>query len=82
MYSPELCVGCHGAEGISVIEDAPNLAGETSIYIETQLKAFRTGNRESEIMSPIAMEVSDADMREIADWYAAATIEIELKDAE
>ena len=41
--APELCVACHGADGIaSVAEDAPNLAGESNIYIETQLKAFRS----------------------------------------
>jgi cytochrome c553 len=27
------------------MEDAPNLAGETNIYIDTQLKAFRSGKR-------------------------------------
>ena len=80
--APELCAGCHGVDGISVIEDAPNLAGETNIYIETQLKAFRNGNRESEIMSPVSLEITDEEMREIADWYAAAKLQIEQKDAE
>ena len=48
----EACVACHGADGIAVIEEAPNLAGENAIYIDTQLKAFRSGKRTSEIMSP------------------------------
>ncbi|WP_299819906.1 cytochrome c [uncultured Jannaschia sp.] len=74
--APELCSACHGADGISVIEDAPNLAGENSIYTETQLKAFRSGRRESEVMGPIAAELSDADIRAVSDWYAATTLEI------
>ena len=80
--APELCAGCHGADGISVVEDAPNLAAETNIYIETQLKAFRNGQRVNDIMSPIASEISDDELRLIANWYASAKIEVELVEAE
>lgn len=67
---PDLCVACHGADGLSAHEDAPHLAGESVIYIETQLKAFRLGKREHEIMSAIAAEMSDAEMRAAAEYYA------------
>lgn len=80
--APDLCVGCHGADGVSLVENAPNLAAETNIYIETQLKAFRNGQRESEIMSPIASEITDDDLRAIADWYAAAKLAIETIEAD
>jgi cytochrome c553 len=74
--APEACVGCHGADGIAVIEDAPNLAGETNIYIDTQLKAFRSGKRMHDIMTPIAEELSDTEIRAAADWYAAVKLTI------
>lgn len=74
--APEACVACHGANGIAQIEDAPNLAGENTVYIETQLKAFRTGKRVHEVMGPIAMSLSAADMQAAADWYAAIRLEI------
>lgn len=74
--APQACVSCHGADGISQLVDAPNLAGETNIYIDTQLKAFKRGQRNHEIMSEVAAGLSDAEMREIADWYAAITLEI------
>ncbi|WP_299971567.1 c-type cytochrome [uncultured Roseobacter sp.] len=74
--APQACVSCHGADGISQLLDAPHLAGETNIYIDTQLKAFKRGNRQHEIMSDIAAELSDAEIRAIADWYAAVTLEI------
>lgn len=74
--APENCVACHGADGIALFEDAPNLAGETNIYIDTQLKAFRNGKRQHEIMSEIAADMSDAEIREVADWYAAVKLEI------
>ncbi len=76
--APEACIACHGADGIALIPEAPNLAGETNIYIDTQLKAFRTGTRVHETMSAIAAELTDAEIRAAADWYAAVGIEIGL----
>ena len=78
--APETCVACHGADGISVVDDAPNLAGEVNIYIDTQLKAFRSGQREHEIMSPLAADLTDADIRNVADWYAAVDLTIAPPD--
>jgi cytochrome c553 len=76
--APAQCVSCHGADGLHVMEDAPNLAGETNIYIDTQLKAFRSGKRVHETMTLIAAELSDEEIRAVADWYASVSIEIEL----
>ncbi len=75
--APEQCVACHGADGIGQTGDVPNLAGETNIYIDTQLKAFRLGKRDHEVMSAIAADLTDAEIRAAADWYAAVTLEIE-----
>ncbi|WGH78198.1 c-type cytochrome [Jannaschia ovalis] len=78
--APAACVSCHGADGISVLLDAPNLAGEVTIYIDTQLKAFRMGKREHAIMSEIAAGMSDAEIRAVSDWYAAVELEITPPD--
>jgi cytochrome c553 len=75
--APEQCVACHGADGIATIPEAPNLAAETNIYIETQLKAFRLGKRTNEIMGPIAADLTDAEMQAAADWYAAVGLKVE-----
>ncbi len=74
--APDLCVACHGADGISLNADAPNLAAETNIYIDTQLKAFRGGKRQHEIMSSIAADLTDEEIRAVADWYAAVGLSI------
>lgn len=74
--APEACVSCHGSDGISVLLDAPNLAGEVNIYIDTQLKAFRLGKRQHEIMSDVASGMTDAEIREAADWYSKVSLEI------
>lgn len=78
--APDACVSCHGADGIALSPDAPNLAGETAIYLDTQLKAFRSGRRIHEIMSEIAAELTDAEIRAAADWYAAVSLTISRAD--
>jgi len=78
--APEACIACHGADGIAQIEDAPNLAGETVMYIDTQLKAFRTGKRTHEVMSPIAAEMTNDEIRAVAEWYSS--VRFEVKPAE
>ncbi|MEM1078995.1 MAG: c-type cytochrome [Pseudomonadota bacterium] len=74
--APAACVSCHGADGISVLLDAPNLAGEVNIYIDTQLKAFRSGKRQHDIMSAISADLSNEEIRALAEWYANVGLEI------
>ncbi|MGA7519082.1 MAG: c-type cytochrome, partial [Pseudolabrys sp.] len=40
-----VCAACHGANGVSVSEHIPNLAGQRTGYLEAQLKAFKDGTR-------------------------------------
>ena len=75
--APEGCVSCHGADGIAVVEDAPNLAGENAIYLTEQLKAFASGRRVHEAMTDVAQALSEEEMRAAAEWYGAVSLEIE-----
>ncbi|GAB4373203.1 MAG: hypothetical protein Kow00114_35100 [Kiloniellaceae bacterium] len=68
------CQTCHGIDGIAKIPIAPHIAGESQIYLETQLKAFRSGKREHEIMSVIAKDLSDADIADLSAWYSSVKI--------
>ena len=78
--APAACVDCHGENGLAQVDDAPNLAGETSIYIDTQLKAFKRGKRTHDIMTGIAEGLSDAEIRELAEYFAAIELEITQVD--
>ena len=71
------CVACHGESGISVQPDAPNLAGQPAIYLAAQLRQFRSGKRQSEVMAVIAKPLSDQDIDDLAAWYAS--IEVQAK---
>ncbi len=74
--APQKCVACHGADGLAVHPDAPNLAGESLVYIMTQLKAFRSGRRQHQAMNKIAAGLRDAEMRQAAQWFAAITFRV------
>ena len=65
------CAACHGANGISIIPDYPNLAGQKVKYLESSIKAYRDGERKNPIMSPMASGLSDADIANIAAFYAS-----------
>lgn len=68
------CQVCHGIDGIAKIPIAPHLAGESQIYLETQLKAFRSGKREHEMMTVVAKELKDDDITNLAQWYSSIKI--------
>ncbi len=74
------CTVCHGRDGIAVNPDAPNLAGEAAGYIERQLKAFKTGERKHEIMSIVAQGLTDEDIANLAAWYSAMKVSVQLPD--
>ena len=74
--APGACVACHGADGISLAPDAPNLAGEANVYLLEQLKAFASGRRVHEVMSEVASALTEEEMRAAADWYGAVRLEI------
>ena len=66
----EACAACHGQQGVSVEPTIPNLAAQKAAYIVDQLKAFRAGERPSEIMGPIASALTDADMADLAAYFS------------
>ena len=71
------CTTCHGAKGISTLNEAPNLAGQPEIYLIEQLRAYRSGKRQNEMMAIMAKPLSNTDIEDLAAWYAS--IKIDLK---
>jgi cytochrome c553 len=63
------CVACHGADGIGKAPQYPNLAGQKAAYIEKQLKAFRSGERDEPNMSALAKPLSDDDIIRLAKYF-------------
>jgi cytochrome c553 len=63
------CAICHGAEGMSQA-DTPNLAGQFATAIYKELQDFKSGARSNAVMSPQVTELSEQDMRDVANYYA------------
>jgi len=72
------CRTCHGLDGVAKIPIAPHIAGESVVYLETQLKAFRSGKREHEIMSVVAKGLTDEDIGDLAAWYSSIKFKVEM----
>ncbi len=66
-----VCSECHGMTGISDVENFPNLAGQKEMYLTIQLKAFKSGKRNDEEMAPEAKQLTDADIANVAAYYAS-----------
>ena len=66
-----VCAPCHGLNGISLVMAYPNLAGQKEKYLIGQLEAYRSGDRKNEeAMSPLAAELSDQDIKDLAAYYS------------
>jgi len=66
-----MCAACHGAAGISAVPMYPNLAGQKEAYLAKQLKDFKSGARKDPVMAPMTMPLSDADIANLAAYYAS-----------
>jgi cytochrome c553 len=66
-----VCAACHGAAGVSVSDTIPNLAGQKSAYLESQLKALKDGSRKNPVMNAIASQLSGDDIANVAAYFAA-----------
>jgi cytochrome c553 len=66
-----VCAACHGPQGVAIAPNFPNLAGQSATYLYVQLKEFHDGQRTDPVMTGQAAALSDADMRDLASYYAA-----------
>ncbi len=64
------CAACHGADGNSANPVWPKIAGQHASYLSGQLAAFKDGKRVNALMAGQAMGLSEADMQDLAAYYA------------
>ena len=70
----QACAVCHGQVGIAAVPETPNLAGEPEGYIGRQLRAFRSGKRQHEVMGVIAKPLSDEEIDNLAAWFSSIKV--------
>ena len=68
------CANCHGTQGRAEPgSSVVSLAGLQKDYIVAQMKAFQSGTRPATIMHQISKGYSDAQIAQIAGYFAAQT---------
>ena len=72
------CQSCHGKDGLATNYWAPNIAGQKQDYLVRSLMAYKAGERKSPMMSVVVKSLSDEDMANIAAYYAAIKITVEI----
>ncbi|MFH0301192.1 c-type cytochrome [Bradyrhizobium sp. 31Argb] len=66
----EACTPCHG-DKVSAAENTPSLASQPDQFLQWQLVFFRSGARKSEVMGPIAEQLSNDDVRDLGAYFAS-----------
>jgi cytochrome c553 len=66
------CVACHGEGGAKPIMPIyPILAGQHADYIVKAIKDYKTGARKDPVMAGMAATIADADIANIAAYFAS-----------
>ncbi|AAZ97979.1 cytochrome c, class IC [Thiobacillus denitrificans ATCC 25259] len=66
----EACAACHGVGGDSTVAGFPKLAGQHRDYLYHALQDYRSGKRKNPIMAEQVKTLSDADMADLAAYFA------------
>jgi cytochrome c553 len=68
----ERCAACHGADGAQPIApEVALIAGQSAGYVDQTLKEYKSGLRPHALMQEQVRELGDAQIAELAAWYAA-----------
>ena len=65
------CVGCHGADGNSMVPSFPKIAGQYEDYLYQALKSYQDGQRTNAIMSGIANTLNEKQMKKLSKYFSS-----------
>jgi len=69
----QTCFACHGERGAAPLPQNPILAGQEYYYLYVQLKDFKSGLRQSEIMGPNVQTLQLEELKLIARFFSLQT---------
>jgi cytochrome c553 len=68
----QMCAACHGQNGMPADpKTMPVIWGQQASYIAKELHDFRSGDRENGLMAGISKGLTQADLRPLANYFAA-----------
>ena len=66
-----LCVACHAEDGSSPSDQFPRIGGQHASYLLKSLQDYKSGARKNPIMLGIVSQLSEADMENLAEYFAS-----------
>jgi cytochrome c553 len=66
----QVCVACHGTDGVGITLQYPSLAGQYDDYLARALNEYRKGERKNPVMTTFAGQLKDSDVAGLAAYYA------------
>ena len=70
------CQASHGMDGLSKLPEAPHIAAQPEVYLVAQILAFRGGQRQNEVMTLAARDLTYRQIADLAAHYAGIEIEV------
>ncbi|MDQ6618836.1 MAG: cytochrome c [Pseudomonadota bacterium] len=67
----QICAACHGLDGNSQVADFPKIGGQYPDYLVKTLRDYKSGRRKNPIMMGMAAPLTNADIDNVAAYYAA-----------
>jgi cytochrome c553 len=65
----QLCILCHKPS--DMVSGVPLLEGQPASYLVTAITAYKTGRRKDAVMNANVANLSNADIRDISDYFAS-----------
>jgi cytochrome c553 len=75
--SSEVCLACHGTNGVGITADYPTISGQHQDYIERALTDYKKGGRKNAVMAGMAAQLTPQDIEQLAAYYARQTPALE-----
>jgi cytochrome c553 len=66
----QLCVACHGKDGVGIGGTYPTLAGQHADYLLRALQEYQRGDRKNAVMATFVTTLSQGDLELIAQYYS------------
>ena len=73
----EVCLACHGTNGVGITADYPTIAGQHKDYIERALHDYQKGGRKNPVMAGMAATLTPEDIEALAAYYSSQTPALE-----
>jgi len=68
--SAQVCVACHGTEGVGIMGQYPTLSGQHKDYLVRALTDYKKGGRKNPIMATFAGQLNEQQIDELAEYFS------------